>query len=253
MSKAIILNSVSKYFNIGGRNGEGVLSHVVGLFSGKEKKKKVAVLSDITLEVNRGGVLGLIGRNGSGKSTLLRLIAGIYGPDKGSVQADGHVMYINGLNHGTKPRLTMRENIFLAGAIMGFSKKDVRGVFDDIVSFSGLDEFLDTKIYQFSSGMIIRLNFSIFINFTEKRKPDILLIDEILGTGGDIDFNNKIMLKIADLMKSGKTIVMASHNLQYVASCCNRAVWIEGGKIIENGNASEVVQRYKASSPDRRR
>ena len=161
---SIQLKSISKKFNIGYKKHENALYRTLRYFSGRENRKILQVLEDIHLSVKKGERVGIIGRNGSGKSTLLRLIAGIYEADEGSLHTNGSLMYISGFAQGIKSKLTMRENVYLIGSIMGLSRKEVQGVFDQIVQFSDLSEFLDTKVYRFSSGMVTRLTFSIFIH-----------------------------------------------------------------------------------------
>jgi len=243
-NKKIIVNSVSKSFSIGHKGNQGILSKIIDLVSGKETKKILKVLSGVNFEIEKGEVVGLIGRNGSGKSTLMRVVAGIYNPNEGFVSVDGDTMYINGFNYGTKPKLTMSENIFLTGSIAGFSKREISSKFDDIVSFSGLGDFVNTKLYQFSSGMITRLNFSIFIHFLPQSVPDVLLIDEVLGAGGDIDFSKKAESKINDFIASGSTVLIASHNLSEIKRLCSKVLWIDKGFIKEFGQPVIVIGNY---------
>lgn len=241
----IEVNSISKKFNIGYKDDKSVLSRLVNFLSGRENKKNFSAISNVSFEITKGEVMGLIGRNGSGKSTLLRLIAGIYVPDFGAVNSVGEIMYINGLNHGIRPRLTMKENIFLLGSIMSLHKTDVQKQFQGIIDFSGLGDFVNTKVYQFSSGMVTRLNFSIFIHFMSIKNPKIILIDEILGVGGDIDFNRKAELKIAEFIKSGITVILASHNLQDIKKYCKRVIWLEDGSIRADGDIDNILLEYK--------
>ncbi|MFA6050310.1 MAG: ATP-binding cassette domain-containing protein [Candidatus Paceibacterota bacterium] len=242
--KRIVASFISKSFAAAHRDDRNMLAKILGFWK-KKGKKNVQALLNISLEVKEGEVLGIIGRNGSGKSTLLRLIAGIYKPDNGSIETTGDLMYINGFNHGIKPRLTMRENIYLAGAIMGLKSHEVRQRLDDIVSFSGLGEFLDAKVRQFSSGMKSRLSFSVFIHCAAKRSPDILLLDEVMGAGGDLDFHSKAGEKMKELIKGGAAAILTSHNLQDILQYCDRAIWIEEGIIKGSGKPSEVIEIYR--------
>ncbi len=243
--KKINVKNVSKKFDGGHVSNLGVLARIIDFIKGKKPSEKIITAAeDISFEVSSGEMLGLIGKNGSGKSTLLRIIAGIYEPDQGDVVTHGSLMYINGFNFGTRPRLTMRDNIFLVGSIFGMSKKDIQERFDDIVDFSGLREFLDMKLYQFSSGMQTRLNFSIFIHCASKKTPDILLLDEILGAGGDVDFNTKAAEKMEEFMKGGAAVVLASHNLSDIKKYCKRVLWIDHGTVMADGSAEEVIEKY---------
>lgn len=244
---SIQLESVSKKFNIGYKKHENALYRTIRYFSGRENQRILQVLEDIHLSVKKGERVGIIGRNGSGKSTLLRLVAGIYEVDSGSLQTNGSLMYVSGFAQGIKSKLTMRENIYLIGSIMGLSKKEVQGVFDQIVEFSGLHEFVDTKVYQFSSGMITRLTFSIFIHCINCSRPEILLLDEVIGAGGDIDFTKKASEKMKDLVLSGSTVLFVSHGLGEVENYCSKTIWIEKGKVKMFGKTKEIIERYKMS------
>ncbi|MES2409295.1 MAG: ATP-binding cassette domain-containing protein [Patescibacteria group bacterium] len=244
-SKKIILDKVSKIFEVGYRDEQSTLSRFISLISGRQPKKHRRVVSDISLEVEEGEMVGIIGKNGSGKSTLLRMIAGIYIPDKGTILTPKNILYINGFNHGIKLRLTMRENIYLVGSIVGVQGLVIKEVFEEIVEFSGLREFVDTKIYQFSSGMISRLNFSIFIFFSTLKKSDVLLLDEVFGAGGDIDFKQKAETKMNDLLKSGVTVMLVSHNLTDIQNHCKRVILIENGIVKVDGDVEQVLRIYK--------
>ncbi len=246
--KRIIVKSVSKKFYVGHKGSENILARIVDFFSGREQKKELQAVKDVSFDASEGEIVGIIGKNGSGKSTLLRLIAEIYKADVGTITTHGKLMYINGYNHGTRPRLTMRENIFLVGSIMGLSRNEVKAKFDEIVEFSGLQDFVDTKIYQFSSGMTTRLNFSIFINCATKRSPDILLLDEVLGAGGDIDFKNKAESKMQELIKSGATVLFVSHSLKDVEKYCHKVVLLNKGVVEKIGLPDEVIPIYNSGN-----
>ena len=165
----------SKKFDLHFRKQEGALARILSLLYWGEEKE-LHVLRDISLRVFSGDSIGIIGKNGCGKSTLLRIIAGIYRADKGIVKTNGNIIYLTGFFNGLNDRLTMWENIYLVGAIYGLSQREIKKKFDEIVSFSGLNDFVDTKLYQFSSGMLIRLGFSIVIHCLHQKNPDILLI-----------------------------------------------------------------------------
>src|SRR3989344_1554596 len=191
--KRIHIEGLWKTFDMGFKKREGLLPRMFSLISGKETKREVRVLDNISFQAQAGENIGIIGKNGSGKSTLLRIIAGIYVPGGGVVTTRGKVIYVNAFGYSLKPKLTMGENIFLMGLVMGLSQKEIEKKFNEIVSFSGLEDFVNTKVYQFSSGMLIRLNFSVGIHCVTHQNPDILLLDEIIETGGDIDFNKKAL------------------------------------------------------------
>lgn len=244
-SKKIVLEKVTKDFNLGYKDDQSLLSKIIHLFSGQQFKRKKSAVNNISFQIEEGEIVGIIGRNGGGKSTLLRLMAGIYSPDTGTVVAPSNILYINGFNHGIKPRLTMRENIYLVGAIMGLPRANIDNAFNDIVSFSGLFEYLDTKVYQFSSGMVSRLNFSMFIFFASLKKSDALLLDEVFGAGGDIDFKEKAEAKMTELIQSGVTVILVSHNLQDIKKHARRIIWMENGAIKEDGNIDYILQEYQ--------
>ena len=241
----ITVDNVSKKFSIGFKEKKGLLARVLEFVSGVySEKKELAVLQNVSFEVKEGEVAGLIGKNGSGKTTLLRIIAGIYQPDLGNVKTNGKVVYLSGLGQGLSPKLTMRENIFLMGSIMGLGQNDIKKRFNQIVEFSGLKDFTDTKVLQFSSGMVTRLNFSVTINCLEHHKPEILLLDEVFNAGGDLDFQSKGIEKMEELIKGGATVIMASHNLEIIKKYCNKAILLKNGQAIKIGPSEEVVGEY---------
>lgn len=245
---AIKLSTISKNFDIGFKKHENALFRLVRMFSGREQKKTIHVLESISFEVLKGERVGIIGRNGGGKSTLLRLIAGIYGANAGTLDVNGSVMYISGFSQGLKSKLTMKDNVYLVGSIMGLSKKEIDEEFTSIVDFSGLKEFVETKVYQFSSGMVTRLSFSIFIFCMLRKKPDILLLDEVMGAGGDIDFTTKANRKMEELVHGGATVLFVSHGMGEVEKLCSRVVWIEKGKIVLEGPSGDIIAAYKTSA-----
>lgn len=239
------VHNLSKTFHIRKRPAEGVLGHVLSFIAGKGDTWELKVLDGVSFSCASGEVMGIVGRNGSGKSTLLRIIAGIYRQDAGAVHAPGRIMYLSGFNVGLQNRLTMRENIYLVGSIMGLKKSEVRHYFDDIIAFSGLGDFLDTKIYQFSSGMIARLGFSSVISFLNHQQPAIVLLDEVLGAGGDAEFKREALEKMEGFMKSGAAVIMVSHDMAPIRQYCSRAMLLEGGKIIAEGKPRDVIRRYE--------
>jgi ABC-type polysaccharide/polyol phosphate transport system ATPase subunit len=243
--KRIIVENLSKEFKMIRRGGETVLGRAVGFLS-RAKPKKMRIAEGISFEVEAGENIGIIGTNGSGKSSLLRLIAGIYAEDSGRIQTDGSLVYLAGFGQGLQSLLSMRENIYLMGTMMGLSTKEIRDRFDEIVQFSGLAEFVDAKIYQFSSGMLTRLNFSVMIFCVKHNNPDILLLDEIFSAGGDIDFQTRALAKMEELIHSGATVILVSHEMETIKRYCDRAIWLENGKIVQIGPAEKIVGAYVA-------
>ena len=235
----IIITKVSKSFKIGFKRGESTLARIIGLFSGVENKRTLKVLDEVSLIVKTGEILGMIGSNGSGKSTLLRLIAGIYQPDSGSIMVDGKIVSLINLGFGLKSRLTMADNIYLISALFGVSKRNIEKRFNSIVEFSELEDFVDTKLYQFSSGMLQRLSFSIAIH----ADPDILILDEVFEVG-DASFKEKSANKIKAMISSGVSAVLVSHDINIIKRNCHKVIWLDDGKIKAYGEPDEVVQKY---------
>jgi ABC-type polysaccharide/polyol phosphate transport system ATPase subunit len=241
---SIYINNVSKIFNLNNKKNESFLSNFLSLIFRKNLKRPFYVLDKISLEIYPGEVVGIIGKNGSGKSTLLRLISGIYKHNDGEIFINGGLIYINGFGFGLNERLTMKENIYFVGLIMGLSKKEIEKKFEEIVTFSGLEEFLNTKVYQFSSGMSNRLRFSITMHCLEYINPDIILLDEVFGGGGDLTFQNKALSKTEELIKSGATVILVSHDLDTIKKYCNSVVLLHGGKIFYKGDPENAVKNY---------
>lgn len=250
-SNAIVRISAShlfKKFDLDVEIRDSALAQMVALFSRNRVKRELQALTDISFEVKAGEILGVLGRNGSGKSTLLRVLAEVYLPDSGEVKINGKVHYLSGLGQGLMPKLTMRENIYLIGALRGLSQEETKEKFDEIVAFSGCEEFVDARVYQFSSGMKSRLVFSATIHCVHHRYPDILLVDEVLGTSGDIEFQTKAVAKIEELIRGGAAVVMVSHNMDHIEKYCHQAIWLDKGKMVNAGTPREVVERYVASA-----
>jgi ABC-type polysaccharide/polyol phosphate transport system ATPase subunit len=242
--KRIIAKNISKTFHSGFRD-MGILGMFFSVFSGTYQKKSLKVLDSVSFECSPGEIVGLIGRNGCGKSTLLRLIAGIYQNDSGILETNGAVTYLNGFNIGLNPRLTMRENIFLVGAIMDIPRREVIKKIPAIVEFSGLSEFLDTKIYQFSSGMTARLGFSAVTNFMAERHPSIILLDEVFEGGGDVEFQRKAIETMEEFLKGDATVILVSHQTKAIEKYCPRTILLERGKMVADGDTKEVMKKYE--------
>lgn len=239
----IILEDISKTFTLNYIKTESALFRILYMFN-KDTKKEFNVLNSINLRVKEKEVLGVIGKNGSGKSTLLRVIAGIYQADSGTVETNGKVVYLSGLTNGLHEKLTMKENIYLMGSILGLSQEEINGKFKSIVDFSELKDFVDVKLTQFSSGMILRLAFSITIFCVAHSKPDILLLDEVFGAGGDEKFKQKSLAKMEELIKSGAAVVLVSHDLDIIKKYCDRVIWFDNGEIKKEGLPEKIISDY---------
>jgi ABC-type polysaccharide/polyol phosphate transport system ATPase subunit len=196
-------------------------------------------LKDVSFEVRPGTTFALVGHNGSGKSTMLKCLAKILRPDEGEVGVDGKMSALLELGAGFHPELSGRENVFLNGAILGLSKRELDKRFDDIVGFAGLEQFIDMPVKNYSSGMYVRLGFSVAINVD----PDVLLIDEVLAVG-DEQFQRKCLERVAELREAGKTIVVVTHSLDTVRNLCDEAVWLDHGQLRAIGAAGEVADAY---------
>jgi ABC-type polysaccharide/polyol phosphate transport system ATPase subunit len=204
-------------------------------------------LKDVSLEVPTGKTYGLIGHNGSGKSTLLKCMAGILVPDKGSLQTHGKVSALLELGAGFHPELSGRDNVYLNGSILGMSKKQIDGQFDQIVDFAGLEQFIDTPVKNYSSGMYVRLGFSVAINVD----PEILMVDEVLAVG-DEAFQRKCMEKFKQFRDEGRTVVIVSHALGTMRTMCDEVAWLDHGQLVGIGKPSELVDEYVGSSHEDR-
>jgi ABC-2 type transport system ATP-binding protein len=200
-------------------------------------------LQDVNLTVAKGATVGVIGSNGSGKTTLLKCLTGIYTPERGSVSIDGNLAALLELGAGFHPELSGTENIYLNGSIMGMSRKEIDDKFDSIVEFAGLEQFIDTPVKNFSSGMTVRLGFSIATHV----EPEVLLIDEILSVG-DQAFQRKSTEKIEQFRRDGRTILVVSHSLGLVQQLCDTVVWLEKGHVKMIGPATEVIAEYTGNT-----
>lgn len=239
----IKLENVSMKFNLGIEKEFSIKQAFVEFFSFKKKPKKKKdefwALTDISFEMKKGEVVGLIGSNGAGKSTMLKIVSGVMKPTKGKVTVNGVISPMIELGAGFDQELTARENIFLNGAILGYSKKFLEEKFDEIVEFSELKDFLDVPVRNFSSGMTAKLAFSIatIVN------PEILIVDEILSVG-DIKFQEKSKQKMLEMIKGGTTVLYVSHSLPSIRELCDKVIWIEHGKMIKMGKTKEICDQY---------
>jgi ABC-type polysaccharide/polyol phosphate transport system ATPase subunit len=245
----IFLDKISKEFTVDAKN-KRALEGISSFFNRQIKrqdKTKIQVLKNISFSAQAGEKIGIIGKNRSGKSTLLRTIAGIYTADSGQIKTNGKIVYLDGLAPGLKNRLTMRENIYLIGSLWGFSQKDIKSKLNTIIEFSELGEFINTKIFQFSAGMVARFSFSATIHFVEHSNPDIMLLDEVFSAGADKDFQIKAIQKMENLIKGGTTALLINHDLGLIKNYCHRAIWIDNGQIVKDGLPQEICDAYAKS------
>ena len=240
MVKDIVINvkDVKKSFKIYSDKGHTLKERLL-FFKQRNSYTRHEVLKGVTLEIKKGEVVGLVGHNGCGKSTLLKLMTKIIYPDKGKIEINGKISSLLELGAGFHPDMTGRENIYTNASIFGLTKKEIDARLDDIINFSELEEFIDSPVRTYSSGMYMRLAFSVAINVD----ADILLIDEILAVG-DARFQAKCFNKMLELKKKGITIVIVSHDLGSIERLCNRAIWIENGKIKDEGIPHDIVAEY---------
>ena len=235
---AIVVSHLSKSFKLPTERSWGLKQAIFNRLKGIKGYTKQEVLKDISFTVRKGEFLGIVGRNGSGKSTLLKILAGIYVPDSGTITTYGSLVPFIELGVGFNPELTGRENIYMNGAMLGFSNTEMDQMFDDIVRFAELEPFMDQKLKNYSSGMQVRLAFSIAI----RARGDILILDEILAVG-DAAFQEKCNQYFASLSKD-QTVILVTHSMENVRRFCDRAILIEQGKIIKEGNPDQVADAY---------
>ena len=240
MTKDVVISvkDVEKSFKIYNDKGHTLKERLL-FFKQRNSYTRHEVLKGVTLEIEKGEVIGLVGHNGCGKSTLLKLMTKIIYPDKGKIEINGKISSLLELGAGFHPDMTGRENIYTNASIFGLTKKEIDARLDDIIEFSELEEFIDSPVRTYSSGMYMRLAFSVAINVD----ADILLIDEILAVG-DARFQAKCFNKMLELKKKGITIVIVSHDLGSIERLCNRAIWIEKGLIKDEGDPRGITMKY---------
>ena len=236
---AVKVDHVSKFFKLPTESTQSLRTSLVNRFRGIKGYKEQNVLKDISFEVEKGDFYGIVGRNGSGKSTLLKIISEIYIPEKGTVTIDGKLVSFIELGVGFNPELTGRENVYMNGAMLGFSTEVVDAMYDDIVEFAELGEFMNQKLKNYSSGMQVRLAFSVAI----KAQGDILILDEVLAVG-DEAFQRKCNDYFMERKHSGKTTILVTHDMNAVKKYCNKAVLIENGLVKVVGNPDDVANQY---------
>lgn len=236
----IDLKNVTMKFNLGIEKNNSFKETFINMFnSKKEKQVPFYALKDVSFHVSPSEVVGIIGKNGAGKSTLLKIVSGVMKPTKGKVTVGGSISPMIELGAGFDMELTARENIFLNGAVLGYSKQFLEDKFEEIVEFSELRDFLDVPIKNFSSGMVAKLAFSIatIVN------PEILIVDEILSVG-DIKFQEKSRNKMMEMIKGGTTVLIVSHSLEQIKELCTKVIWLEHGKIVDIGDPIKVCDEF---------
>lgn len=245
MPPIIEIHKLGKKYSIAEVQPYLALRDIVGkkfktVFSGRKHAEEFWALQNIDLEIERGERVGIIGRNGAGKSTLLKILSKITPPTTGSAKLRGRVASLLEVGTGFHPELTGRENIYLNGSILGLSRKDITTKLEEIIDFSGVEKFIDTPLKHYSSGMQLRLAFSVAAHL----EPEILLIDEVLAVG-DMEFQKKCIGKMEEVSKEdGRTILFVSHNMNYISSLCNKAILLEKGQITKEGRSTEVISEY---------
>jgi len=240
MSKKIVeVKNVSMQFKLEQNKVKSLKWFFVAALQKQIKYEEFRALEDISFSVKKGEVIGIIGRNGAGKSTLLKIISGIMKPTKGEVLVRGNIVPMLELGSGFDYELTGRENIFLNGAILGYSKEYLKGKYNEIVAFSELEKFINTPIRNYSSGMMMRLAFSI----ATVVNPEILIVDEILSVG-DASFQEKSRARMLELMSGGTTVFFVSHDITQIETMCSRVVWLQDGRIKMVGNTAAVCEAY---------
>ncbi|MEA4912906.1 MAG: ABC transporter ATP-binding protein [Oscillospiraceae bacterium] len=237
----VSVKDVSMQFNISAERIDSIKEYFVRLTKGKLFFESFWALQNVSADIRRGEVFGIVGLNGSGKSTLLKLISGIMKPTKGSAEIFGTLSPMIELGAGFDPELTGAENIYLHGAILGYSRKFMQGVYDEIVDFAEIGDFIHTPVKNYSSGMKARIGFAI----ATVVKPQILIVDEVLGVG-DYKFQEKCEKRIDDLMAGDTTVIFVSHSLDQVRRLCTRVMWLEKGRVVEIGDTKSVCDHYAA-------
>jgi ABC-2 type transport system ATP-binding protein len=236
----VTVEHVSKKYRLYRERNQSIKAAVMR--GGRAKVDIFWALDDVSFDVYEGSTTGLVGENGSGKSTMLKCLARILRPDKGAVAVTGKMSALLELGAGFHPELSGRENVYLNGAILGLKQKELQARFDDIVDFAGIGQFIDEPVKNYSSGMYVRLGFSVAINV----QPDILLVDEVLAVG-DEAFQRKCLERFAQLKNDGKTVIIVSHSMQSVVNMCDHAIWFKKGQKMADGTPREVVEAYTGS------
>ena len=242
MENIIEVEHVSMHFNLMEERVDNIKEYIVRLIKGNLLYNDFTALDDVSFKVQKNDLLGIIGLNGAGKSTLLKILAGVFTPTSGTVKVHGTVAPLIEVGAGFDEELTARENIFLNGLILGYTKEFLKEHFDEIIEFAELEKFVNVPVKNFSSGMYARLGFSI----ATAVKPDILIVDEVLAVG-DFKFYEKCEKRIAEMIKEGVTIIVVSHDMSMIERLCTKLLWLEHGKIRAFGDKDEICEQYKNS------
>ena len=236
----ISIKNVTMNFNMPKEKVDNVKEYIIRKLKRKLSFDKFTALDNVSIDIQKGEVVGIIGLNGSGKSTLLKLVSGILKPSEGEITTNGTISPLIELGAGFDMELTTRENIFLNGSVLGFERSFIREKYDEILDFAELRDFENVAIKNFSSGMVARLGFSI----ATLVKPDILIVDEILAVG-DFLFQQKCERRIADMMSGGTTVLIVSHSIEQIERLCSRILWLDKGKVRMIGDTTTVCEQYK--------
>ena len=236
------VNNVTVRYKIASDRVTSLKEFMIKKFKKQITEKEFLALDDVSFSVEKGDVIGIVGRNGAGKSTLLKVVSGIQKPASGNVELGGRVVPMLELGAGFDFELSGRENIYLNGAVLGYTKEFLDEKYDDILAFSELGDFIEMPVRNYSSGMIARLAFSI----ASMINPEILIVDEVLSVG-DENFQKKSRDRMVELMTGGSTVLFVSHNIQQVKDICNKAVWLRHGKVVMTGEAETVCDQYEES------
>lgn len=235
----IQVKDVSMHFNLMEEKVDSIKEYIVKLLKGKLLYNDFVALDHVSFEVNKGDILGLVGFNGAGKSTMLKILAGVLTPTSGTIKVKGSVAPLIEVGAGFDPELTARENIYLNGAILGFSKSFLDKKFDSIIEFAELQDFINVPVKNFSSGMYARLGFSI----ATAVQPDILIVDEVLSVG-DFRFQEKCERRIKEMIKDDVTIILVSHEMEMIEKLCNKVIWLDHGSVKKMGDTVSVCEAY---------
>jgi lipopolysaccharide transport system ATP-binding protein len=241
---AVKVSNLSKKYSIGKQKDGSLRGSLGNLFSSKSPSfQDFWALKDVSFDIQKGDVVGIIGKNGAGKSTLLKILSQITKPSKGRIETNGRIASLLEVGTGFHPELTGRENIYLNGTILGMTRKEVKAKFDEIVEFSGVEKFIDTPVKHYSSGMYVRLAFAVAAHL----EPEILIIDEVLAVG-DAEFQKKCLGKMQDVANHGRTVLFVSHNMASVKALCNKGILLVAGQKVFEGTAIETIEKYNSSN-----
>ena len=238
----LVVDNVSMQFNLSKEKVDHLKEYFIKLIRRELRKDSFWALQNVSFSVSKGDRIGILGLNGAGKSTLLKIIAGVFKPTEGTVKVKGKIVPLLELGAGFEPQYTGRENIYLYGAVLGYSKKFIDQKYEEIVEFSGLQKFIDVPLKNYSSGMAARLGFAIATIV----RPEILIVDEVLAVG-DIAFQEKCQKRMQEMLANGTTLLYVSHAIETVTQLCDHALWLNKGEMVMQGEANEVCEAYLKS------